>query len=101
MINRRVSCGSPRKYSNRGLSFFPRQLFLRHGIVCNAEGDVYVVDTSNRRIQKFDSDGTFLLKWGTQRSGDGQFAEPWGITCDANFNIYVTDMGNNRVQKFR
>ena len=32
-----------------------------HGIEVDAEGNVYVVDTGNNRIQKFTSDGVFLL----------------------------------------
>ena len=32
--------------------------------------------TPNHRIQKFTGDGTFLAKWGTLGSGDGEFEEP-------------------------
>ncbi|HXS47147.1 MAG TPA: hypothetical protein VN756_06760, partial [Solirubrobacterales bacterium] len=35
------------------------------GVALNrASGDLYVADNSNHRIDKFDSDGNFLLAWG-------------------------------------
>jgi hypothetical protein len=34
---------------------------------------VYVVDAGNYRIQKFDSKGIFITKWGTSGTADGQF----------------------------
>ena len=36
-----------------------------HGIVVDAHGKIFVADTGNNRIQKFASDGTFLMKWGS------------------------------------
>jgi hypothetical protein len=39
---------------------------------------VYIADTDNHRIQVFDADGTFLGKWGSEGSGDGQFLAPRG-----------------------
>jgi hypothetical protein len=59
-----------------------------------------VADYQNNRIQKFDSDGGFLLAWGTLGTGDGQFDLPYGIAVDAADNVYVTEVNNHRVQKF-
>ena len=42
-------------------------------------GNIFVLDEGNNRIQKFDSNGNFITKWGTVGSGDGQFNEPTGI----------------------
>jgi len=42
----------------------------------------------------------FVTKWGTEGSGDGQFAFPKGITVDPESDIYVADNLNHRVQKF-
>ncbi len=61
---------------------------------------VYVADTYNNRIQKFNTNGLYLTQWGTQGSGNGQLYQPGGITTDAAGNVYVTDTLNNRVQKF-
>ena len=59
-----------------------------------------MVDYDNSRIQKFNSSGTFITKWGSSGSGDGQFAEPQGIAVDSSGNVYVADHYNNRIQKF-
>jgi tripartite motif-containing protein 71 len=61
---------------------------------------LYVVDAGNDRIQKFDSNGKFITKWGTTGSADGQLSGPVGIAIDSSGNIYVSDTGNNRIQKF-
>ena len=54
----------------------------------------------SNRVQKFDSNGDFITKWGTPGTGDGQFASPAGITVDSSDNLYVTDTGNDSIQKF-
>jgi DNA-binding beta-propeller fold protein YncE len=42
----------------------------------------------------------FLLKWGGQGTGNGQFDDPRGLAVDITGDVYVVDMGNDRVQKF-
>src|SRR4029078_11050648 len=64
-------------------------------------GNVYVADYTGDTIQKFDSSGNFLAKWGSLGSGDGQFDGPIGIAIDASSNVYVVEAGNYRVQKVR
>jgi DNA-binding beta-propeller fold protein YncE len=61
---------------------------------------VYVADSGNSRIQKFTTTGTFITKWGTLGSGNGQFDWPIGVAVDSSGNVYVSDLHNNRIQKF-
>ena len=74
-------------------------------LAIDAQSNVYVIDGGNHRVQKFDQDGNFLLTWGSQGNGDGQFlfhaspAHYGGITVDKEGYVYVTDH-HNRVQKF-
>lgn len=76
------------------------QLNSPRGVAVDAKGFVYVVDSENHRIQKFDSTGKFVAKWGSEGSGDGQFKTPGGIEAAPDGMIYVADTWNHRVQKF-
>jgi DNA-binding beta-propeller fold protein YncE len=64
------------------------------------DGNLYVADSGNNRIQKFDRDGRFLAEVGGTGTADGQFSEPWGVAVDAQGNVYVADTWNHRIQKF-
>ena len=75
-------------------------LYGPRDIVIDAEGNLYVSDTGNKRIIKFDRDGKYLGQWGGLGAGDGQFVEPVGIAIDASGNFYVADTWNRRIQKF-
>lgn len=69
-------------------------------VAVDRSSNVYVVDQHNHRVEKFDSNGRFLLTWGVQGSGPGQFNYPFGIAIDSHGGVYVSDMNNERVQKF-
>jgi DNA-binding beta-propeller fold protein YncE len=73
---------------------------LLGGVVVDPQGNVYVVDSGNQRIQKFDPNGNFLMEWGSEGEGDGQFILPGNIALDNQGNIYVIDNGRHDVQKF-
>src|SRR3989338_5586094 len=70
------------------------------GIDIDSSGNIYVVEFSNNRVQKFTSSGTFLTKWGSFGSGDGQFNSPLGMAVDSSGNVFVADNVNKRIQKF-
>ncbi|RMH05045.1 MAG: hypothetical protein D6704_10190 [Nitrospirae bacterium] len=78
----------------------PGQFRSPWGIAVDANGDVFVTDTGNQRIQKFDRDGNFITQWGGFGNGDGQFNFPYGISVDAKGHVFVVDSGNMRVQRF-
>ena len=62
--------------------------------------NVYVADAENDRIQKFDSSGVFLGKWGSYGTESGKFKYPYSIAVDSSDNVYVVDLLNHRIQKF-
>ena len=77
----------------------PGQFNLPQQIGVDDEGNIYVTDTGNSRIQKFTNDGEFLSSWGTNGIEDGEFQSPVGIAIYEN-NIYVVDDKLNIIQKF-
>lgn len=67
----------------------------------DSKDNIYVSDRRNNQIQKFDSNGNFISKFGTKGSGDGEFNRPGAIAIDKEGNLYVLDTGNCRIQKFK
>lgn len=52
------------------------------------------------RILKFNKDGKFLMAWGKEGTGPGEFNVPHGIALDSRGRVFVADRGNNRIQIF-
>ena len=64
------------------------------------DGDVYLADTANDRVQKFTATGAPLTRWGSAGSGDGQMDAPTGVTVTPSGEVWVADTGNDRVLRF-
>ena len=69
-------------------------------IAIDGENNIYVTDTGNKRIQKFDAQGNFLAQFGGVGGEAGKFSEPVGITVASDGTIYVADTWNRRLQSF-
>ena len=50
-----------KSWGSRGTE--PGQFNIVHGIAIDAQGNVYVADEGNRRVQVFDGNGTFKTQW--------------------------------------
>ncbi|MBV8063422.1 MAG: carboxypeptidase regulatory-like domain-containing protein [Nevskia sp.] len=68
--------------------------------VDNRNGNIYVVDSGNNRVQRFDADGHYLDYFGGFGTANGMFSTPIGIAVDKSGNVYVSDYNNGRVEKF-
>lgn len=74
---------------------------MRGLTVDKANGWIYAVDAAGNRISKFDLAGNYLLRWGSEGDGPGQFHDGGReITVDADSNVWVGDMPSFRAQKF-
>jgi M6 family metalloprotease-like protein len=104
------------------------EFWFPFGVATDSANNIYVTDTTNSRIEKFDSSGNFIGWLGFCNSGsdcnlgnstsmgfsctaatcsppigstgDGHFNGPKGIAIDSSDKIYVADTSNHRVQVF-
>jgi len=70
------------------------------GLAVDAEGNLYVCDTLNNRVEIFDADGKFVNTFGKAGDGPGYFARPKGVAIDSDGHIWVADGVQDRVQVF-
>jgi DNA-binding beta-propeller fold protein YncE len=69
--------------------------------------NVYVTDpqsdpgcSQQPRVLKFDSNGKFIIKWGSFGKGNGQFLDPEHLAVDSEGNVYISDRKRDDIQKF-
>jgi len=70
------------------------------GLAVDQEGNLYVADTLNNRIEIFDGDGKFISTFGKAGDGPGYFSRPKGVAIDSDGHIWVVDGMQDRVQVF-
>ncbi|MBK7643313.1 MAG: NHL repeat-containing protein [Planctomycetes bacterium] len=68
-------------------------------VAIDEEGQIYVADQGNQRVQRFDKDGRFLGAFGGFGAHAGLFAAPSSIEYAAG-RVYVADRDNQRIQVF-
>ena len=69
-------------------------------VAVDKDGNVYVTDTMNNRVEIFDAEGKFISLFGQHGDGPGYFARPKGIAVDCDGHIWVADEYQDRVQVF-
>jgi len=69
-------------------------------VALDKDGNVYVTDTINNRVEIFDAEGNFVSAFGKHGDGPGYFARPKGIAVDCDGHIWVADQEQDRVQVF-
>lgn len=79
---------------------------LPTGLAIDSTGNLYVLDSGNHRVLKFDKTGNQIVEWGKFGTDIGEFnfyedrGTVCGIATDYEDNIFVVDKGNYRIQKF-
>jgi len=76
------------------------QFHFPGGSAADADGNVYVADINNNRVQKLSAAGAPLASFGSAGSGDGKLSGPRDVALDSAGNVYVADGYNNRIEKF-
>ena len=73
----------------------PGRMEFPHGVALDGDGNIFVADTSNGRIQKFSAQGDYVAVFGQEVC-----KSPKGIVVDDG-NIFVADSLTNRILKFK
>ena len=76
------------------------ELFHPTNIATGPEGDLYVVETSNFRVQRFTPEGKSVRFYGKIGDELGSFSRPKGIALDQQGRLYVGDAAFENVQVF-
>lgn len=75
-------------------------MFYRvEGLGVDSEGNIYVLDAGNHRIQKYDSEGNHLQTIGRKGQGPGELDTPYGMFLSFENIIYVHD--GMRIKAFK
>lgn len=76
------------------------------GIDVDKDGNIFVNEIGENRINIFDSNGALILTWGSSGNDPGQFSHPHGNEVEDERNnteneyVYIADQNNDRIQKF-
>jgi len=78
----------------------PGTFSLPEAVAVDADGNVYVTDTFNDRVEIFDAEGNFISMFGKIGDAPADFERPKGIAVDGDGHIWVVDAGPNQVKVF-
>jgi DNA-binding beta-propeller fold protein YncE len=92
-----------RKIGTAGKNHFltsPGDFGAPSNVALDKDGNVYVTDTMNNRVEIFDADGNFISEFGKHGDGPGYLARPKGIAVDRDGHIWVADAYQQNLQVF-
>jgi hypothetical protein len=84
-----------------GAGFQPGQFSSPVDIEIDAEGNLYVIDYTKRKLQKFDGAGNYLAGVDVRTTpGSAEDSQPWGLTLAPTGEVIVADTFGWRVRVF-
>jgi DNA-binding beta-propeller fold protein YncE len=78
----------------------PGDFALPTDVAVDKDGNIYVTDTLNWRVEIFDAEGKFISQFGRHCDAIGCFKRPKGIAVDSDGHIWVVDTGLGLVQAY-
>ncbi len=69
------------------------------GLCFDSLGNIYVVDSGNFRVQKFDDSGKVILSFGKKGAYEGEFENPSDVAF-LKGKVYVTDTGSGKISVY-
>ena len=100
--------GTVVEVSSQGIISLLPTLGVPNGIAVDPSGSIYIADSSNHQIRRYDLTGSVRTVAGTGTpgfSGDGasallaQLQSPRSLALDPEGNLYIADAGNSRIRK--
>jgi len=77
------------------------QFFLPENIIKDKKGNYFILDGGNYKLKKFDKDWNFLMSFGEQGQGPGEFKWPVTLQYDkVNNLLYIFDRSDNSLTSF-
>jgi DNA-binding beta-propeller fold protein YncE len=70
------------------------------GVAFDKDGNIYVADSGNHRVQMFAPDRTFITAWGKDGLQDGELRSPVALAVDQQGRVYVSDRGAGEIDVF-
>lgn len=74
----------------------PGQFQQPRGVAFDKQGNLYVADTGNHRVQKFDPSGNPIGSWGSPTD----LVEPLAIAVDSAGRVVVLDSGSSWIKRY-
>jgi DNA-binding beta-propeller fold protein YncE len=88
------------KEGTKHTSTVPGEFAKPTNVALDQDGNLYVSDTWNDRVEVFDAEGNFIRTFGKAGDGPGYFARPKGIAIDGDGHVWVADTLQDRVQVY-
>jgi len=72
--------------------------YMPTDIALDSQGNIYILDSGNHRVQKFTPGGQYITTIGNKGQGPAEFVYPLSLDVDSKGYLHISDPGNKRVQ---